>query len=114
MAECIFCKIAKGEMPATIYYEDEKIIAIKDVNPVAPVHILVIPKEHIANIKEINKSNSQLIADIHMIANKVAKDLGIDEKGYRIITNCGRAAGQTVFHLHFHLLGGVDMGEKLL
>jgi len=73
---------------------------------------LIIPKEHIANVKEINESNAQILIDIHKAANKVAEDLGIAEKGYRLITNCGVAAGQTVFHLHYHLLGGVDMGPK--
>jgi histidine triad (HIT) family protein len=111
---CIFCKIINKELPSTVYYEDDKLIAIKDINPVAPVHILIIPKEHIINVKDINESNAQILIDIHRIANKLAKDLGIAEKGYRLITNCGKEAGQTVFHLHYHLLGGVDMGEKLL
>jgi histidine triad (HIT) family protein len=111
---CVFCKIIKKELPSIVYYEDDKLIAIKDINPVTPVHILIIPKEHIINVKDINESNAQILIDIHRIANKLAKDLGIAEKGYRLITNCGKEAGQTVFHLHYHLLGGVDMGEKLL
>jgi histidine triad (HIT) family protein len=111
---CIFCKIINKELPSTVYYEDDKLIAIKDINPVAPVHILIIPKEHIINVKDINESNEQILIDIHGVANKLAKDLGIDEMGYRLITNCGKQAGQTVFHLHYHLLGGVNMLEKLL
>uniref|UniRef100_UPI00006835A3 Histidine triad (HIT) protein n=1 Tax=Acetivibrio thermocellus (strain DSM 1313 / LMG 6656 / LQ8) TaxID=637887 RepID=UPI00006835A3 len=114
LENCVFCKIIKRELPSTIYYEDERVIAIKDINPAAPVHVLIIPKEHIANVKEINESNAQILIDIHKAANKVAEDLGIAEKGYRLITNCGVAAGQTVFHLHYHLLGGVDMGPKIL
>lgn len=114
MDGCIFCKIINKEIPSTVYYEDDKLIAIKDINPVAPIHVLIIPKEHIINVKDINESNEQILIDIHRTANKLAKDLGIDEKGYRLITNCGKQAGQTVFHLHYHLLGGVDMLEKLL
>ncbi len=114
LENCVFCKIINKELPSTIYYEDDKVIAIKDINPAAPVHVLIIPKEHIVNVKDINESNAQILIDIHKAANKVAEDLGISEEGYRLITNCGAAAGQTVFHLHYHLLGGVDMGPKIL
>lgn len=114
MEGCIFCKIINKELPSTIYYEDDKVIAIKDINPAAPVHVLILPKEHIVNVKDINESNAQILIDIHLAANKVAQDLGIADKGYRLITNCGALAGQTVFHLHYHLLGGVEMGPKIL
>lgn len=114
MGECIFCKIINRELPSEIYYEDDRVIAIKDINPAAPVHVLIIPKEHIASVKDIDESNSQVLIDIHRVANKLAQELGISQKGYRIITNCGEAAGQTVLHLHYHLLGGVDMGPKIL
>lgn len=114
MEGCIFCKIINKELPSTIYYEDDKVIAIKDINPAAPVHVLILPKEHIVNVKDINESNAQILIDIQLAANKVAQDLGIADKGYRLITNCGALAGQTVFHLHYHLLGGVEMGPKIL
>lgn len=114
MNDCIFCKIIKKEIPSTIYYENDKIMAIKDINPAAPVHVLIIPKKHIKNIKEIDKDNGDILIDIHLAANKVADELDVLEKGYRLITNVGKGAGQTVFHLHYHLLGGVEMGEKIL
>ncbi|NLI59228.1 MAG: histidine triad nucleotide-binding protein [Clostridium sp.] len=114
MSECIFCKIIKKEIPSTIYLENDKVIAIKDINPAAPVHVLIIPKEHIENVKDLNKDNGQILVDIHLAANKVADELGISQDGYRLITNVGKGAGQTVFHLHYHLLGGVEMGEKII
>ncbi|MDQ2085673.1 histidine triad nucleotide-binding protein [Herbivorax sp. ANBcel31] len=114
MSDCIFCKIIKKEIPSTIYYENDKIIAIKDINPAAPVHVLIIPKKHIENVKDIDKDNGQLLIDIHLAANKVAEELDISQKGYRLITNVGKGAGQTVPHLHYHLLGGVEMTEKII
>ncbi|MFZ5986473.1 MAG: histidine triad nucleotide-binding protein [Bacillota bacterium] len=114
MDGCIFCRIINKELPSTVYYEDDRVIAIKDINPAAPVHVLIIPKEHIVNVKDINEGNAQILIDIHMAANKVAEKLGILDRGYRLITNCGAGAGQTVFHLHYHLLGGVDMSPKIL
>ena len=97
MSECIFCKIIKKEIPSTIYLENDKVIAIKDINPAAPVHVLIIPKEHIENVKDLNKDNGQILVDIHLAANKVADELGISQDGYRLITNVGKGAGQTVF-----------------
>ncbi len=114
MSECIFCKIIKKEIPSTMYLENDQVIAIKDINPAAPVHVLIIPKEHIENVKDLNKDNGQILVDIHLAANKVADELGISQDGYRLITNVGKGAGQTVFHLHYHLLGGVEMGEKII
>lgn len=114
MNECIFCKIVNKEIPSTVYYENDEVIAIKDINPAAPVHVLIIPKKHIENVKDINKDNGQILVDIHLAANKVAEELGISQKGYRLITNVGKGAGQTVFHLHYHLLGGKEMGEKII
>ena len=103
--DCIFCKIANGEIPSQIVYEDEKIIAFKDLAPQAPVHFLVIPKEHIKCADEITDKNSDVIAHIFTKIPTIAKDLGI-ENGYRIVNNCGSDGGQTVGHLHFHVLGG--------
>lgn len=109
MSDCIFCKIAKGEVPSDIIYEDDKIIAFNDLNPQAPVHFLVIPKEHISSMNEIDENNVSIISHISLVINKIAKEKGIDEKGYRIVNNCGEFGGQTVEHLHFHILGGRKM-----
>lgn len=114
MEQCIFCKIINKEIPASIVYEDDRVLAFKDINPAAPVHVLIIPKKHIANLKEINSENESYLIDIHKAANKVAEKLGIADKGYRLISNCGADAGQTVFHLHYHVIGGKELGPKLL
>lgn len=112
MSDCIFCKIANGEIPSTKVYEDDKILAFKDLNPVAPVHVLFIPKQHIRNVAEITDENSAVVAHIYATIPKVARELGLDE-GYRVITNCGEEAGQTVFHLHFHLIGGRPLTAQM-
>ena len=109
MDNCIFCKIAKGEIPSDIVFEDDKIIAFKDLNPIAPVHVLIIPKEHIASAMEINEENSKVVAHIFNRASEIAEKLGIAESGFRLVNNCGKDGGQTVFHLHFHLLGGKEL-----
>lgn len=114
MSDCIFCKIAAGEIPSDKIYEDDMILAFSDINPQAPVHALVIPKEHIASANEINAENAKYVSHIFAKIPSVASKLGVAEKGYRIINNCGAAAGQTVNHLHFHILAGCEMGEKLL
>lgn len=102
--DCIFCKIALGEINSQKVYEDEKILAFNDLNPIAPVHILIIPKEHISSADELNEKNSNIVGYIFEVASKIAKDKKLD--GYRIINNCGKDGGQSVNHLHFHLLGG--------
>ena len=109
MDNCIFCKIAKGEIPSDIVFEDDNIIAFKDLNPIAPVHVLIIPKEHIASAMEINEENSAVVAHIFNRASEIAEKLGIAESGFRLVNNCGKDGGQTVFHLHFHLLGGKEL-----
>ncbi len=114
MDDCLFCKIVKGEIPSTKVYEDEFVYAFKDINPEAPVHILVIPKKHIESINKIEKEDEELIGKIFTTIKKVAKDQGIAESGYRVVSNCGKDAGQTVMHLHFHILGGKTLGEKVL
>ncbi len=103
--DCIFCKIASGEIPSNKLYEDEKVVAFYDLDPQAPVHFLVIPKAHIKSADEINQTNAEVIAHIFTVISKLAKQLGLS-KGYRIVNNCGENGGQTVSHLHFHVLGG--------
>lgn len=109
MSDCIFCKIANGEIPTDKIYEDEKVVAFYDIDPQSPVHFLVIPKEHISSIKEIDESNVSIISHIFLVIKKIATDNGLDEKGYRIVNNCGEYGGQTVNHLHFHILGGREL-----
>ncbi len=103
--DCIFCKIASGEIPSNKLYEDEKVIAFYDLAPQAPVHFLVIPKAHIKSADDLNENNSEVVAHIFTVIAKLAKELNL-EKGYRIVNNCGEDGGQTVGHLHFHVLGG--------
>jgi len=114
MPNCIFCKIANKEIPSVVIYEDDKVLAFKDINPVAPVHVLIIPKEHIENVLDLNTNNISVLSDIHFAVQKITQQLGIDKEGFRMITNCGSNAGQTVFHLHYHLIGGLNMGAKLI
>ncbi len=103
--ECIFCKIVSGEIPCRKAYEDDEILAFYDLEPQAPVHILIIPKQHIESSNEINCENSKIIAHIFEVIPKLAKELGLSS-GYRIVSNCMEDAGQTVKHIHFHILGG--------
>jgi histidine triad (HIT) family protein len=104
LTDCLFCKIVKGEIPSTLIYEDEKVAAFEDINPQAPVHFLVIPKEHIQSAAHIDEYNKELIGHVFFIASRIAKDKGLDT-GYRIVNNCGIDGGQTVEHIHFHILG---------
>lgn len=105
MSNCVFCKIVKGDIPSTKAYEDEQVYAFHDINPAAPVHVLFIPKKHIKSMADIKEEDLPLIAHIHWVIHKLADELGLKE-GYRIVNNCGKAGGQEVPHLHFHLLGG--------
>lgn len=105
MEDCLFCKIIKGEIPSEKVYEDEKILAFKDIHPKAPVHVLVIPKKHIASAQEIKIEDEALIGKIFTVIKKIAEEQGL-YNGYRIVNNCGKDGGQEVMHLHFHLLGG--------
>ncbi|MBO5479429.1 MAG: histidine triad nucleotide-binding protein [Clostridia bacterium] len=114
MEDCIFCKIIKREIPSDIVYEDDEIIAFKDIHPAAPIHILVIPKKHIPSLVELEKEDEALIGKIYTVINKIAEAQGVKEKGYRVIVNCGRDGGQEVGHLHFHLLAGTKLGEKIV
>lgn len=109
MSECLFCKIVNKEIPSEAVYEDELIYAFYDVNPVAPIHILVIPKEHIVSLNDLEEEDSLLMGKILNVIKKIAKDKKIDKEGYRVVNNCGDKGGQTVDHIHFHLLGGRNL-----
>ncbi|MFR5876258.1 MAG: histidine triad nucleotide-binding protein [Eubacterium sp.] len=112
MKMCLFCEIINGNIPSTKVYEDDMMVAFKDVNPVAPVHVLCVPKEHIDCVNNITADNSKFVAHIFEKIPEIAKSQGIDS--YRIINNCGADAGQSVMHLHFHIVGGVELGEKII
>ena len=114
MNNCIFCKIINKEIPSAVVYEDERVMAFKDINPVAPVHVLIVPKHHIPSIKDIKQDEEEYLIDIHLAANKIDEKLGISQSGFRLINNCGKDGGQTVLHLHYHLIGGASLGEKLI
>ncbi|MBP3465513.1 MAG: histidine triad nucleotide-binding protein [Angelakisella sp.] len=108
MADCIFCRIAAGEIPSNKLYEDDQLLAFYDLDPQAPTHFLVIPKVHIASVAEITPQNSAVVAHICEVIARLAAELGL-EQGFRVVTNCGPQGGQTVPHLHFHVLAGRDM-----
>ena len=127
--ECIFCKIIKGEIPSSKVYEDNEILAFNDINPAAPIHILVIPKKHISSLAEMQDGDEEIISKIYKVINEIAEKQGFKEKGYRVIVNCGKGfkekgyrvivncgkdGGQEVGHLHFHLLAGKYLGEKIV
>lgn len=114
MEDCIFCKIIKKEIPSDIVYEDDEIIGFKDINPAAPIHILVIPKKHIPSLVHLQKEDENVVGKIYSVINKIAEEQGVKEKGFRIIVNCGKDGGQEVGHLHFHLLAGKQLGEKII
>ena len=110
MAEdCLFCKIIEGEIDSDIVYEDERVIAFKDIEPQAPVHFLIVPRKHIATLLDLEEEDNELIGHIYQVANQLAEEEGIAEDGFQIISNCGEAGGQSVFHIHYHLLGGRDL-----
>lgn len=104
--DCLFCKIIAGEIPSQKIYEDEYVYAFNDISPEAPVHVLVIPKKHIQSVSHIEKEDEKLVGKIFLAIGKIAKETGIDKDGYRVVTNIGENAGQTVKHLHYHVLGG--------
>lgn len=108
MEDCVFCKIANGEIPTNVVYEDDKIIAFNDAEPTAPVHVLFIPKKHISNLNEITEEDSKLIAHIFYVISQNVEKLGL-QNGYRVVSNCGEDGGQSVQHIHFHVLGGREM-----
>jgi histidine triad (HIT) family protein len=108
--DCIFCKIIRGEIPCNKAFESDKFLAFNDINPQAPQHVLIIPKKHIPTVLEIKPEDRELIGDLFMVANQLAKDFNIDQTGFRTVFNCNRDAGQAVYHIHLHLLGGRIMG----
>ena len=114
MEDCIFCKIIKGEIPSEKVYEDDEVLAFKDINPAAPIHILVIPKKHIESLLNLEEEDYELVGKIQKVINKIAKDLKIEKEGFRVIVNCGKDAGQEVMHLHYHLLAGRKLGIKIV
>ena len=114
MSDCIFCKIANHEIPAKIIDENEHVIAFEDASPVAPVHVLVVPKKHISNFMELDDENLEYVKEIHNMIQKVAKVKKVDETGFRVITNYGEDGGQTVMHLHYHIIGGKRLGPKIV
>lgn len=113
MSDCLFCRIIRREIPATIVHEDDQILAFKDIFPQAPVHILLVPKLHCDGLNDMTPEALEVVPRIMEIAAKLAQEQGLAQSGWRLIANCGEHAGQTVFHLHFHLLGGKPLGGKL-
>ncbi len=109
MTDCIFCKIIARKIPARVVYEDELSLAFEDINPQAPVHTLVIPKRHIPTLLDLKEDDGALVGHLLKVANRIAKEKGIAERGFRIVTNCNPESGQTVYHIHFHVLGGRPM-----
>ena len=111
--DCIFCRIIAGEVPAEIIYQDEQVIVFPDINPKAPTHLLIVPKKHIPSLAHLSKADSPLTGHMVNIANRMAKEKGVSEKGYRLVMNCGEEGGQAVPHLHMHLLGGRRLSDEL-
>lgn len=109
MSSCIFCDMVAGHIPVTKVYEDENVLAFKDIHPVAPVHLLFIPKKHISSLLDLDESDSFIISEIMLAVKKVVIQLGLDSSGFRVVNNIGKDGGQTVFHIHFHVLGGRKM-----
>lgn len=109
--DCIFCKIIAGQIPSNKVYEDEHVLVFRDINPQAPVHLLAIPKTHLASVSELTGEDTALLGQIFAAIQQVARETGIDSSGYRVVTNSGSDAGQVVFHLHFHVLGGDALGS---
>ncbi|MEN6375800.1 MAG: histidine triad nucleotide-binding protein [Smithella sp.] len=113
MSDCLFCKIVNGEIPCTKVYEDDQVLAFDDIQPMAPVHVIVIPKKHISTLLDINSSNSSIAGALVSAAQKIAQIKGIDQKGFRAAINCNAEGGQVVFHLHMHVLGGRKLQDQL-
>lgn len=110
MSDCLFCGIVDGTIKANIVYRDDRLVAFKDISPKAPVHMLIIPRKHLASVLDIEADDGTLISEVFQVAGRLAREHGIAESGFRVVVNSGADAGQTVFHLHYHLLGGRQMG----
>lgn len=108
--DCLFCKIVAGQIPSTKVYEDEHVLAFHDINPIAPVHVLVIPKKHLASVNELSNEDTTMLGHAFAAAQQIARQTGIADSGYRVSTNTGKESGQVVFHLHFHVIGGRTLG----
>jgi histidine triad (HIT) family protein len=108
--ECLFCRIAGKEIPAGIVFEDDEVVAFEDISPQAPVHVLVIPKKHISTLNDLAEEDIPLIGKLLLVAKNLGREMGVEKDGYRVVVNCNRGAGQTVFHIHAHLLGGREFG----
>jgi histidine triad (HIT) family protein len=104
--DCLFCKIVAGDIPAEVVHESESTIAFRDINPQAPTHVLIIPRRHIATINDLSPGDEEIVGSLYLAAKQIAEQEGLAEDGYRVVMNCGEGAGQTVFHIHLHLLGG--------
>lgn len=113
MEDCIFCKIVNGEIPSTKVYENEKVLAFNDINPMAPVHVIIIPKEHITTLLDVTPEKMDILVAMFSAAQKVAKINNIDKKGFRTVINCNKEGGQIIFHLHMHVLGGSRLKDEL-
>ena len=111
--QCLFCRIAAGEIPATVVYQDDEVVAFRDIAPQMPVHVVLVPREHLSGLNGLDAATAPLVGKLALAAKKIAGELGVAESGYRFISNCGPDAGQTVHHLHFHLLGGGPMGGRM-
>lgn len=112
--DCLFCKIAKKEIPAQIVHEDNEVLAFEDISPQAPVHLLIIPKKHFININDVNPESSEIFSKLLSTAKSLAEKFGIDQKGYRCVMNTNPEGGQSVYHLHLHLLAGQQMGPSMV
>ena len=110
---CVFCKIVNKELPAKVVYEDDLVMAFYDINPQAPVHILIVPKEHIPTVNDLEEKHKELIGHIFLVARKIAQDMGFAENGYRILINCNRDGGQEIYHIHYHLFAGKPLGPMI-
>ena len=114
MNDCIFCKIINGDFNTDFIYENEKLVAFNDINPATPIHVLVVPKKHIESLAKMEEGDEKIISKVYKIINDIAEKQGFKEKGYRVIVNCGKDGGQEVPHLHFHLLAGKQLGDKIV
>jgi histidine triad (HIT) family protein len=108
--DCLFCRIVAGDIPADIIHENDSVVAFRDISPQAPTHVLVIPRRHIATINDLQPDDREVIGDLYMAAKHIAAEEGLSEPGYRVVMNCNEGAGQSVFHIHLHLLGGRGLG----
>lgn len=110
MSDCVFCQIARRELKSDIVWEDDHVVAFRDIHPIAPVHLLVIPKRHYASLLDIPDGDMEVVGRIHAAINRLAREHGVAQSGFRVVNNCGPDSGQIVFHVHFHLIGGKPLG----